>query len=385
MLDKIQRLFTPEEILAGKFGLEREGLRVDKEGKLALSPHPQIFGSKLKNPYITTDFSESQIEIITPTFNTTKEVYNFVDALYDIVSLNIGDEYLWPQSMPCHLPEDSQIPIAEYEDCEPCKEARNYREELFKKYGGKKQLISGIHYNFSFDEDFLKKLYALSGEKQSFQLFKNEVYLKVVRNYLNYRWLLIYLIGAAPVIHESYLDDCSKQFMAINKESYTTEGAMSYRLSECGYKNDVDLYPDYTTVASYIESIKGFISSGKIQSYKELYSQIRPKAKDNTKLLESIEKDGIQYIEVRSIDINPFDKAGISLETLDFVHVFMIYLLLKEEDQSRTSEAIQKEGNYNQALIAKSGLNAITLMRSGKAVDKTQWETLSVTPEESPL
>lgn len=373
MLERIQKLFTPEEILAGSFGLEREALRVVANGKLATTPHPAIFGSKLKNPYITTDFSESQVELITPNFSSTKEAYDFVNALYDIVALNIGDEYLWPQSMPCDIPEDSQIPIAEYSDCEACKTARVYREELLKKYGGKKQLISGIHYNFSFDEELIKKLYENFGEGKSYRLFKDEVYLKVVRNYLEYRWLIIYLIAAAPIIHDSYIKECTKQLEKVGAHSYTNEGAMSYRLSECGYKNDVDLYPDYTSIESYINSLNKFVGDGLIQNYKELYSQIRPKAKDNTNLLESLEKDGILYIEVRSIDNNPFDKGGITLEDLDLLHMFMIYLLFKEENTKLSSREVQKEGNYNQRLIAKSGLLDIKLMHNGEEVDKTAW------------
>lgn len=373
MLEKIQKLFTPEEILAGSFGIEREALRAKTDGRLATTPHPAIFGSKLKNPYITTDFSESQVELITPNLGTTKETYDFLNALYDIVALNIGEEYLWPQSMPCDIPEDEQIPIAEYEDCEVCQKARLYREELFKKYGGKKQLISGIHYNFSFDEEFIKRLHENFGEGKSYRVFKDEVYLKVVRNYLEYRWLMIYLIAAAPVIHESYTKECVKHLEKVGPKSYTSEGAMSYRLSECGYKNDVDLYPDYTSVASYIKSLNQFVEDGLIQNYKELYSQIRPKAIDNTNLLESIEKDGILYIEVRSIDNNPFDKGGITIDELDFLHVFMIYLLFKEENKKLSSQEIQKEGNHNQRLIAKSGLLDIKLLHNGEEVDKVTW------------
>ena len=373
MLERIKELFTPEEILAGNFGLERETLRTTKLGKLATTLHPAIFGSKLKNPYITTDFSESQIEVITPIFNSTKATYDFVNALYDIVALNVGDEYLWPQSMPCDIPEDEKIPIAEYEDCEPCKIARIYREELFKKYGGKKQLISGIHFNFSFEEEFIKKLHENMGQNQSYQLFKDEVYLKVVRNYLEYRWLMVYLIAATPVMHESYVQDHMKNLQKVGEGAYSHEGAMSYRLGTSGYKNALDLYPNYTSVETYTKSLNEFVADGHLQNYKELYSQIRPKAKDNGNLLESINKEGIQYIEVRSVDENPFAKGGITLEQLDFMHLFMIYLLFKEENTAISYEERQKEGNYNQKMIAESGLLDIKLLHNGQEVDKVTW------------
>ena len=157
MLDKIKELFTGNEIISGNFGIEREALRVDESGNLVTTDHPEIFGDKSENPYITTDFSESQVEVITPAFKKSEEAYKFTRVLYDIVATEIGDEYLWVESMPCIIPEDDKIPVAKFKNAN--KEAQEYREKLLKKYGGKKQLISGIHYNFSFDEDIIKKLY----------------------------------------------------------------------------------------------------------------------------------------------------------------------------------------------------------------------------------
>ena len=157
MLEKIKNLFISNEILKGNYGIERETLRVDNDGKLAMTLHSEEFGDKANNSYITTDFSESQIEVITPAFDNIEETYNFTRALYDIAAMEIGDEYLWPQSMPCIIPEDEKIPVAKYS--EDNKASEEYRENLLKKYGGKKQLISGIHYNFSFDENIIKRLY----------------------------------------------------------------------------------------------------------------------------------------------------------------------------------------------------------------------------------
>ena len=372
MLKLLKNKFDKEEILAASFGIERESLRIDVQGKLAMTKHPEAFGDKLGNPYITTDFSESQVELITPNFVTVQETYDFLNALYDITALNMGDEYLWPQSMPCYIPEDKDIPIAEYDDCDKCHEARAYREELFKKYGGKKQLISGIHYNFSFEEDFIEKLYKETESPLSYKHFKDSIYLKMVRNYLTHRWLLIYLIGAAPMLHKTFLAEDSALKEKLTDGYYTTEGAISYRNGESGYKNQYDLYPDYATTASYLDSIDQFVKAGSIQNYKELYSQIRPKAKDNTNLLESLANDGIQYIEVRSIDINPFAKGGISKEDLEFLHLFMLYLLTKEESPNRISNW-QEEATINQRQIAEEGLLDLWLRRDGKEVRKVDW------------
>ena len=372
MLNQLKQLFNREEILAASIGLEREGLRATPEGKLAMSKHPKVFGDKLKNPYITTDFSESQVELITPNLDSSQKVYDYLNTLYDIVALNIGEEYIWPGSMPCHIPEDKDIPIAEYRDCKTCKEARLYREELLRKYGGKKQLISGIHYNFSFEESFIQKLYGADETSLSYQHFKDSIYLKMARNYLRYRWLLIYLIGATPVFHKTYATVCTRHLDHVDEESFTNPGAISYRNGECGYKNHTDLYPDYSSIEAYVKSIETFVAEGAIQSHKELYSQIRPKAKDNAKLLESLKQEGILYIEVRSIDNNPFEKGGISLQDLEFLHLFMLYLLIKEESNEGLSNW-QEEANNNQRLIAKAGLLEVWLSKEGSEITKTQW------------
>ncbi len=373
MLQQLKELFEKEELLTASFGIEREALRVVSSGKLAFTSHPEVFGDKMKNPYITTDFSESQVELITPSLKTSQEAYDFLNTLYDMTALHIEDEVLWPQSMPCDIPEDDEIPIAEYKDCKACKEARHYREELLKKYGGKKQLISGIHYNFSFEESFIERLYEAQDTKEiDYVHFKNEVYLKMVRNYLTNRWLVIYLLGAAPIFHKSYALECIKEKEAIDGQSFSNEGAISYRNGEYGYKNHEDLFPDYTSVESYLASVKDFVEAGSIQNYKELYSQVRPKAKDNMNLLESLQNDGIQYIEIRSIDTNPFEKGGMAIEDLEFMHLFMLYLLTKEESAERIAHW-QEEATNNQRLIAQKGLLNVCLSRDGKVIRKIDW------------
>ncbi|MGL5086049.1 MAG: bifunctional glutamate--cysteine ligase GshA/glutathione synthetase GshB, partial [Clostridium sp.] len=224
MLNVLKTFRDNKEILKGTFGVEREGLRVDYKGVLSKKPHPEVFGDKLTNPYITTDFSESQVEVITPTFNTLEEVYNCLNSLYNITALELEDEYLWPQSMPCNIPDDEDIPIAYYNEGEAGKLARAYRERLKKKYGGKKQLISGIHYNFSFNEKIIKHLYNNGDKLKTYSEFRDEIYLKVSRNYLRYRWLLIYALGGTAVIHESYSKECVKTLKEISSGTFTSEG-----------------------------------------------------------------------------------------------------------------------------------------------------------------
>lgn len=370
MLNTFKALFTSDEILRGNFGVEREGLRVGVKGELSRNKHPKVFGNKIMNPYITTDFSESQLELITPVFNTSKEVYDFLNALYDIVALEIGDEYIWPESMPCIIPDDREIPIATFCKCKQGEEARAYREELLRKYGGKIQLISGIHYNFSLDDDVLNKLYENSSKKEDFKTFKDNLYLKIVRNYLRYRWLLIYLLGSTGVVHSSYKGECLKKLDNISQGAYSCEGIVSYRNSDCGYGNRVTLFADYTSTREYVNSLKRFINDGLIQSPKEFYSSVRPKGKNPNKILESLLDEGIQYLEYRSIDINPFSKGGISLEDLEFLELFNLYLLFKEESNYKDW---QIDGLENQKNIARNGGLDIELIRDGEKVSKVEW------------
>ncbi|MGL4521266.1 MAG: bifunctional glutamate--cysteine ligase GshA/glutathione synthetase GshB, partial [Bacilli bacterium] len=164
MLERLKKV-NRKYIETANFGLEREMLRVDQNGVLATTPHPAAFGDKLRNPYITTDFAESQIEVITPVFPTIKEAHDFSHALYNIVANELDSELLWGQSMPCAVPDESAIQIATYHDNDAQGEqASTYRQRLLEKYGGTKQLISGIHFNFSFHEELLKALYKESGQ-----------------------------------------------------------------------------------------------------------------------------------------------------------------------------------------------------------------------------
>lgn len=377
MLDVIQSLNYKEKLLRGNFGIERETLRVNENGKLALTKHPEVFECKITHPYITTDFSESQIELITPTLHTLEEVYSFLNSIYDITALELKDEYLWPQSMPCDIPEDDLIPIADYGKCSSGSVASDYRKKLLKKYGGKKQLISGIHYNFSFREDLIEDLYRKLGKSESYRDFKDNLYLKVVRNYLRYRWILIYLLGGTTTMHETFGEKCVVDLDKIAKDGFSNEGAVSYRNSECGYKNQIDLYPNYESVKSYVESVYKFIDDKMIDSHKELYTQIRLKAYDNNKFLESLLKDGINYLEIRSIDINPFNKVGISLEDLNFINLFTLYLLTKEESDYKSW---QEEAQNNQNIISMYGQSDVVLYKDGKTISKESW-ALSILDE----
>ena len=360
-----------DEILAGSFGIEWESLRAKDEGKLSLTPHPEVFGDKLNNPVVTTDFSESQIEIITPTFHTIDKAFDVFSLLSDIVNSSLPeDEYLWFQSIPCILPYWDQIPIAQYSG--EGKSSQKYREDLAKKYGVKKQMISGVHFNFSFTDDFLKKLNALEDPDLSFKGFKNKVYLKITRNYLRYCWLIIYLTGCSIGSHKTFSNECIHLMDARDDfgSFYSTKGP-SFRNASCGYKNLIELYPSYDSVDEFVDDVNSFIENGDLSEAKELYTQIRLKPKNPKDLLNSLKNDGIEYIEIRTLDINPFYKCGLVKHDMKFLHLFLIYMLIKNESDYADW---QKEAKINEENTAESAyVESMRLLRDGEEVTLKSW------------
>ena len=342
--------------LEGLFGIEKENIRVDKAGNLAQTPHPEVFGNKLKHPYITTDFSESQIEMRTPPLSDIKQTLGFLETIHDIVSLELKDEYLWSQSIPPVLPDDKQIPIAQYD--EEGKEAQQYRELLAQKYGPKNQLFSGIHFNLSFSEKLLKMLYNQSKTQLSYDDFCDEVYLKTTRQLLRLRWLYVLLYGNSPVVDSSMELKCKQAPFTIDKHVI----GLSIRNSCYGYQNIGELYPDYSSVPSFWQSVNKMIHDGVLTSPKELYSTIRPKfIKDPSH---------ITYLEIRFIDIDPLTKAGITEDALNLLHILALYGLLSDEPGSFDSEE-QSVANSYHGYVALYGLNSIPFIHeeSGKHVN----------------
>ena len=339
--------------IKANFGLEKENVRVTESGNLALTPHPKAFGDREKNAYIKTDFSESQLEMVTPVCNTLEEVYSFICNLNKVVSLEImkNGEFLWPQSNPPILPREEEIPIAKLSN----REDELYRENLSYKYGKKKQVISGIHYNFSFKEEFIKLLYKELKVEKDFREFKDDIYLRMARNFQKYHWLLIYLTGASPVFHESYIEEIKEEGEKLGEDSYYIKDDTSLRNSSYGYKNKKDYYVSYNSIGEYASDIKNLVKDKEIQSIKEYYNPIRLKSLGSEDMLESLLHKGIDYLEVRLLDLDPLSIQGVSKETLYLLHLFMIYTLLKENKEITYKD--QEEFFKNHDMVALKGRN----------------------------
>ncbi|MEJ9218694.1 bifunctional glutamate--cysteine ligase GshA/glutathione synthetase GshB [Paenibacillus glucanolyticus] len=338
------------DLLRGHFGLEKENVRVDQDGKLALTPHPKAFGSKTENPYIQTDFSESQIEMITPAFESIEETYHFMEALQDIVSVELEGEYLWPSSNPPMLPEEKEIPIANMSD--PI--ADDYRNELADKYGRKRQLLSGIHYNFSFDEKFLAKLYETQVRHKDFKEFKDAIYFKVARNLMRYRWLLIYLTGASPVFDNTYIEQCVNLADSHDNKSYYFPIMNSLRNSICGYRNEKSYYVSYNSAKEYVHDLNRLIQKNELLSVKEFYSPVRLKTANGINPCQELVEDGVEYLELRFMDINPLHKIGISKEMMHYIHLFILFMLLKVDESFHEED--QRIADVNQDQVIMEGI-----------------------------
>lgn len=371
-IKNFSKYLTSKDILACRIGIEREGLRVNNDSSLALTPHPKTFGNKLQNPFITTDFSESQVEIVTSPLQGPDEVYRMLSDLTGIVQLAMNsDELFWPQSIPGLVPDDEKIPIARYEGGEEAEHAMEYRRGLVRTYGAKKQLISGIHFNYSFDPNTLEKLRMQLLPEGDPILFKNAVYLKVIRNYLRYRWLIIYLTGASVGAEKDFTPCLANLSEKDGKGALYSKSCVSLRNSDCGYKNPKPLFPNYNSVDAYISDLRRFISEGYLSEAKELYAQIRMKAENPKHLLESLGQDGIQYVEIRTLDLNPFSRCGISKNDISFLQIFMIWLLLKEESDYPDW---QPEGLSNEEKTASHGSDPeLMLTRDGRSIKLRDW------------
>lgn len=329
---RLQRL-----LWQGKFGLEIERLRVDPEGKLALTPHPPGLGNKSEHPYITTDFSESQLELISPPLASVDEAHGFIKTLHNVVQDELAPgELLWPQSMPPILPPEEQIPLARFDgDASGRTEYRRYLSEV---YGRARQMISGGHFNISFLPEFFE---LLSAETQvPIEALKERVYLKVTRNLMRHRWFLVGLLGRSPLAHESL------RLKSLDSEEWLevccTFGT-SIRCSQIGYRNREQLWVDYSSIEDYNANLQRYVAEGKLLNPNELYLPVRIK-----QIPGAAE---ISHIEIRVIDIDPFDSAGVSPASLRLVHLFLMHSLLLEETEEFDFEA-QKRADELQNKIA---------------------------------
>ena len=360
-------------------GIEKESLRVKNNAQLSQSNHPKELGSPLTNKFITTDFSEALIELVTPTFNSVDEVYEFLLDLH-IFTANAmeSDEVLWSNSMPCFIGDESEIRVAEYGSSNIGKLKNIYRKGLRVRYGSIMQCVAGIHYNFSIDDNSLRLF-----NKDLNKKIKSDIYLGLIRNFKRNFWFLLYFFGASPIFDKSFVSGRNHSIKNTNKSDLYDEYATSLRMSEVGYQSYHQKALDikYNSLDSFIESLKKGIfeeyevfkslglydennerqqiSSGILQIENELYDSIRPKRKgaSETRPIELLSTQGIEYVEVRGIDLSPNTLTGISKSEMRLLDVFLIHCLITESESVSQSEYDEMNKNYVTAIHSGSDLD----------------------------
>ncbi len=324
-------------------GIEKESLRMDAGGLLARTPHPAAFGSALCHPSITTDFSEALLEFITPVSESITDTLEELERIHRFAARSIGDELLWNASMPCHLPAADDIPVAQYGSSHSATMKTRYRLGLGHRYGRKMQTIAGIHYNFSLPPALWAVLNDGNADKDTI----TDGYFGLIRNFRRYSWLLIYLFGAAPAVSSCFVNGQSHALTKTGEHTLYGPYATSLRMGDLGYQSNAqkNLNICYNHLDYYIDTLRGAIttshsdyerfpgdeqlSSGLLQIENEFYSPIRPKrvTASGEIPLGALRRGGVEYIEVRCLDVNPLLPLGIDAQQIRFLDAFLLFCL----------------------------------------------------------
>jgi len=372
-------------------GIEKESLRINALGELAKTPHPAALGSALTHPRITTDFSEALLEFITPVSTDIDTTLNQLTDIHRLVYASLEGELLWPGSMPCLLGPDDEIPVAQYGSSNVARMKTLYRLGLGRRYGRRMQTIAGIHYNFSVPDSLWQWLADAKG-RQADQDFKTESYFGLIRNFRRYSWLLIYLFGAAPAVCSCFLEGKTNGLQTLKKGTLYHPYGTSLRMGDLGYQSDAqsNLSICYNTLDNYIRTLKKAIvtphadymqipaseqlSAGLLQIENEFYSPIRPKrvtASGQTPL-GALKQGGVEYIEVRCIDVNPETPIGITREQIQFLDAFLLFCLLA--DSPVCNESVYAEIGANLHKVVDQGRQpGLTLSNHGEDVALADW------------
>lgn len=341
-------------------GVEKEGLRVDGDGRIAQTPHPQGLGSKLTHPHITTDYSEALLEYITPVTCRPEDALDFLADLHRFSYRELGDELIWPASMPSRLAGNASIPIADYGASSVGTMKHVYRKGLDVRYGRIMQAIAGVHYNLSFPDTLWQQLREIDGiEEQALSDYRSSRYFGLIRQFRRHSWLLMYLFGASPAFDESFLDGReAPEALGLRRHGAATRlspYATSLRMSGLGYQNKVQaqLKICFNSLSNYVGTLRHAIATpwpayealgvktaegwqqlnaNILQIENEYYSDIRPKRvawQDETPS-QALEARGVEYIEIRCLDLNPFLPLGIDATQMRFLDTFMLWCLLSE-------------------------------------------------------
>ena len=362
------------ELLKFNQGLEKEGLRVLGEGQISTYDHAKDLGHKLTHPYITTDYAENLLEFISPVYNKDERLMNFIEQVHLYTFKNMhSDEVIWPASMPAVLPEkDFDIPLAYYGESFPGKLKTLYRSGLGYRYGRSMQAIAGVHFNFSFSQSFIIELFKELKIHEHLNDFQDDLYFKLIRNFRRTSFILPFLFGASPVVDESFLKNKQHNLTKLGKNTFGKEFATSLRMGGLGYTSNAQKsisicynqiktyintlekarltsYPDYEKIGVKVDGEYRQLNSNLLQIDNEFYSTIRPKhvALSGESALQALNRGGVEYIEVRLMDLNPYTLGGINEEGIRFLQHYLTYCLCAPADVIPADECETIDENFS--------------------------------------
>ncbi len=390
----------PREVLTGiRRGIEKESLRVRPDGMLADTPHPAALGSSLTHPHITTDFSESQLELITGIHADVDACLAQLTEIHQFVYRHVGDELLWCPSMPCGLPADDDIPLGQYGRSNLGRAKTVYRDGLAHRYGRRMQTISGVHYNFSMPESAWPILQRADASGCSVVAYQTDAYFHLIRNFRRHSWLLLYLFGASPTVCRSFVAGRAHALRELNAGTLFLPGATSLRMGPLGYQSDAQasLAVSFNSLRSYAESLNRALTEPYppyqaiglrdgddyrqlgmtlLQIENEFYGTIRPKPRfrSGERPLYALGERGVEYVEVRCMDNDPFCPIGIAADTMRFLDMFLLHCLLSESPPDTPEEIAAMSRNQHD--VAQRGRDPdIRLQRRGQELGLAEWGT----------
>ena len=380
-----------------RHGIEKESLRIGPGGRLAQTDHPRALGSTLTHPSITTDYSEALLEFITPVSDDIDDTLAHLDRIHRFAYANLNGENLWTASMPCILEADNDIPVARYGSSNIARMKTIYRVGLGYRYGRRMQTIAGIHYNFSLPESLWPTLLGAQVPAHERQQHITDAYFSLIRNFRRYSWLLTYLFGASPALCKSFLAGRPHQLQELNPGTLYQPFATSLRMGDLGYQssaqenlkicyNRLDTYvqtlkdailnphPDYESIGVNVNGEYRQLSTGLLQIENEFYSPIRPKrvARPGETALTALASRGVEYIEVRLIDVNPYLPQGIDAESIRFIDAFLLFCLFSDSPHGDIAGIAELKANMKK-VVNEGRRPGLQLQRNGASIDLAAW------------
>jgi glutamate--cysteine ligase len=289
--------------------------------------------------------------------------------------------------MPCRLPAEADIPLGQYGSSNLGRMKTVYRMGLSYRYGRRMQTISGIHYNFSVPESIWEAL----------GISRDDGYFALIRNFRRHSWLLLYLFGASPATCSSFVEGRPHKLEELKPKTMYLPHATSLRMGPLGYQSDAQalISASYNCMNTYASSLFNALTrpyapyeqigirdgdeykqlnTTLLQIENEFYGTVRPKRRirRGERPLHALSERGVEYVEVRLMDLDPFEPVGINADTMRFLDVFLLHCLLSvsPHDTPEENRAIGR----NQHRVAAFGREpALRLDQFGSEIALYDW------------